>query len=48
MRPTDEKQAIDEDDEATRLKYESCPACGEDLGADVEVLEQCPRCGEEL
>lgn len=45
---SDEKQAIREDDEATRLKYEACPACGEDLGSEIEELDLCPKCGEPL
>ena len=44
----DEKRAIRDDDEATRLKYESCPGCGKDIGPSIEELDQCPHCGEEL
>jgi len=36
------------DDEGTRLKYESCPGCGTDLGAAIHGLEVCPNCGEEI
>jgi predicted RNA-binding Zn-ribbon protein involved in translation (DUF1610 family) len=49
MKPADdEKQAIRDDDEATRLEYESCPACGKDLGSEIEHLDECPDCGEDL
>jgi predicted RNA-binding Zn-ribbon protein involved in translation (DUF1610 family) len=43
-----EKDTIQEDDENTRLKYESCPGCGKDLGSAVDELYECPDCGEDL
>lgn len=48
MRRDGEREAMEADDEDLRLRYESCPGCGEDLGSEARELERCPSCDEEL